>query len=57
MDTKRMMIIVPAEIHQRFKTVALFKNSTMTDILLQKIKEVITEEEEKGNIPEVRKQA
>lgn len=57
METKKLVVNLPKDIHQALKTVAFFRNLSMTDIVIETLKDVIEEEKKKGNIPEVRKQA
>lgn len=46
MKTKRLTLDLPEEIHQEFKMAAVFKNTTMKDILMVRMKEVIKEYKE-----------
>ena len=45
METRKMTINIPIDIHKKLKTIAVFRDISMTDIIMEKIKEVIQEEE------------
>jgi len=47
MQEKRITIIVPEDMHHKFKGAANDRKTTMTDILIERIKEVLREEENK----------
>ena len=53
MKTQRYTIDIPQDIYEAIKTIAFFKKVSMKEILVDKMKEVIKEEKEKGNISEV----
>ena len=48
MKMKSIIISVPAEVHKEFKTVATIKGLTMTEILTERIKEVLDKEKKEG---------
>lgn len=48
MNTKKLTINVPMELHDDFKAVAFFKKGTMTEMMLEKIKEVVEKEKKEG---------
>ena len=57
MKNKKLVVSLPKDMHQEFKTIAFFRNISMTDIIIEKVKEVIAEEKSKGTIPEVKQQS
>ena len=56
MKTKRFTIDIPENIHEDISTVAFFRKVSMKSIIIEKLKEVIEEEREKGKIPLVKRQ-
>ncbi len=49
MNTQKIIINAPKDIHRRLKTMAFMKETTMTEIILKEIKKVLKEYEENNN--------
>jgi len=47
MENKKLVVSLPKDMHQALKTIAFFRNISMTDIIIEKVREVLREEEEK----------
>lgn len=47
MNTKRMNLEIPEELHTKFKILAAQKKTTMKDLLIGFIKEAVKEESDK----------
>ena len=56
MEIKKLVVNLSKDMHQELKTIAFFRNISMTDIIIEKVKEVIEEEREKGKNPLVKRQ-
>ena len=48
METTKLSINIDVEVHEDFKAIAFFKKTTMTEILMEKIKELIKAEKKNG---------
>ena len=57
MKNKKLVVSLPKDMHQEFKTIAFFRNISMTDIIIEKVKEVIKEEKAKGTIPNFKRES
>lgn len=45
MENRRLTIDLPADLHEKFRTIAFFSKVTMKDMVIEKIKEVVKEYE------------
>lgn len=45
MQTKKMTLNIPVDLHKRLKTMAVFEETTMTDIILKEVKKVVEKHE------------
>lgn len=50
MEIKKLVVNLSKDMHQELKTIAFFRNISMTDIIIEKVKEVIEEEKAKGTM-------